>query len=231
MLSAHYIIIAGGLIWYIKYLVPIKLTFILNKKKTFFNRQNKIKIAGFLPLFILTISISFVIIHGFVEYNEDRLTKNIIPNPIVGIGIKTEIIGAILPKSGSFASTGIPTITALKIAEQDVNEFFQKTNSSMRVKLQIEDSKTNPSETLNAIKRLHKANAKILVGPMTSAAVNAIINYTNENDIVLISQSSTSPALSIVGDNLFRFVPDNKNQGKYIAKQMWNNGIKIVVPM
>lgn len=231
LLSAHYIIIAGGLIWYIRYLVPIKIPFIMNKQKTFFSRQNKMKIAVFFPLFILTISISFVIIYGLVEYNEDLLTKNIIPTPVGGAGIKTEIIGAILPKSGSFASTGIPTITALNIAEQDVNEFFQKTNSSMRVKLQIEDSKTNPSETLNAIKRLHKANAKIIVGPMTSAAVNAVINYTNENDMVLISQSSTSPALSVVGDNLFRFIPDDKNQGKYMAKKMWESGIKIVVPM
>ena len=231
LLSAHYVIIAGGLIWYIKYLVPIKIPFIMNKQKTFFSRQNKMKIAVFFPLFILTISISFVIIYGLVEYNEDLLTKNIIPTPVGGAGIKTEIIGAILPKSGSFASTGIPTITALNIAEQDVNEFFQKTNSSMRVKLQIEDSKTNPSETLNAIKRLHKANAKVIVGPMTSAAVNAVINYTNENDMVLISQSSTSPALSIVGDNLFRFIPDDKNQGKYMAKKMWDSGIKIVVPM
>lgn len=231
LLSAHYIIIAGGLIWYIRYLVPIKIPFIMNKQKTFFSRQNKMKIAVFFPLFILTISISFVIIYGLVEYNEDLLTKNIIPTPVGGAGIKTEIIGAILPKSGSFASTGIPTITALNIAEQDVNEFFQKTNSSMRVKLQIEDSKTNPSETLNAIKRLHKANAKVIVGPMTSAAVNAVINYTNENDMVLISQSSTSPALSVVGDNLFRFIPDDKNQGKYMAKKMWESGIKIVVPM
>ena len=231
LLSAHYIIIAGGLIWYIKYLVPIKIPFIMNKQKTFFSRQNKMKIAVFFPLFIITISISFVIIYGLVEYNEGLLTKNIIPTPVGGAGIKTEIIGAILPKSGSFASTGIPTITALNIAEQDVNEFFQKTNSSMRVKLQIEDSKTNPSETLNAIKRLHKANAKVIVGPMTSAAVNAVINYTNENDMVLISQSSTSPALSIVGDNLFRFIPDDKNQGKYMAKKMWDSGIKIVVPM
>ena len=231
LLSAHYIIIAGGLIWYIRYLVPIKIPFIMNKQKTFFSRQNKMKIAVFFPLFIITISISFVIIYGLVEYNEGLLTKNIIPTPVGGAGIKTEIIGAILPKSGSFASTGIPTITALNIAEQDVNEFFQKTNSSMRVKLQIEDSKTNPSETLNAIKRLHKANAKVIVGPMTSAAVNAVINYTNENDMVLISQSSTSPALSVVGDNLFRFIPDDKNQGKYMAKKMWDSGIKIVVPM
>ena len=49
--------------------------------------------------------------------------------------------------------------------------------------------------------------------------------------LYLISQSSTSPALSIVGDNLFRFVPDDKNQGKFIAKKMWDSGIKIVVPM
>lgn len=231
LLSAHYIIIAGGLIWYIKYLVPNKIPSILNTKKIFFNRQDKIKIAIFFPLLILTISISFVIIYGLVEYDEDHLTKNIIPTQIAGTGIKTEIIGAILPKSGSFASTGIPTITSLKIAEQDVNEFFQKTNSSLRVKLQIEDSKTNPTETLNAIKRLDKANAKIIVGPMTSTAVNAVMNYSNENDIVLISQSSTSPALSIVGDNLFRFVPDDKNQGEFIAQKMWDNGIKIVVPM
>ncbi|MGI9009586.1 MAG: hypothetical protein ACR2F1_00160 [Nitrososphaeraceae archaeon] len=49
LLSAHYIIIAGGLIWYIKYLVPIKIPSILNKKKTFFNRQNKIKNCCFFP--------------------------------------------------------------------------------------------------------------------------------------------------------------------------------------
>ena len=231
LLSAHYIIIAGGLIWYIKYLVPIKIPSISYRKKTSFNRQNKIKIAIYFPLFILTTSISFVIIYGLVEYDEVHLPTNTIPTQVAGTGIKTEIIGAILPKSGSFASTGIPTITSLKIAEQDVNEFFQKTNSSLRVKLQIEDSKTNPTETLNAIKRLDKANAKIIVGPMTSTAVNAVMNYSNENDIVLISQSSTSPALSIVGDNLFRFVPDDKNQGKFIAKKMWDSGIKIVVPM
>ena len=57
LLSAHYIIIAGGLIWYIKYLVPIKIPFILIKKMTFFSRVNKIKIAVFSPLFILTISV------------------------------------------------------------------------------------------------------------------------------------------------------------------------------
>jgi uncharacterized membrane protein len=36
LLSAHYIIIAGGLIWYIKYLIPMKIPLILIKKKTFF---------------------------------------------------------------------------------------------------------------------------------------------------------------------------------------------------
>jgi hypothetical protein len=57
LLSAHYIIIAGSLIWYIKYLVPIKIPLILIKKKTFFSREKKIKIHVYFPLFILNISV------------------------------------------------------------------------------------------------------------------------------------------------------------------------------
>jgi hypothetical protein len=56
LLSAHYIIIAGGPIWYIKYLVSIKIPFILIKKKTFISRENKIKIA----VFSLSLSLLFL---------------------------------------------------------------------------------------------------------------------------------------------------------------------------
>ena len=32
------------------------------------------------------------------------------------------------------------------------------------------------------------------------------------------------------GDNVFRFVPDDIHQAQAISKQMWNDGIRIVVP-
>jgi branched-chain amino acid transport system substrate-binding protein len=92
------------------------------------------------------------------------------------------------------------------------------------------DSKTSPEESLAAIKKLHENGAKIIVGPATSTAVSAVKGYADANNIILISYSSTSPLLSIKGDNLFRLVPDDTYQGKIIAQRMINDGIKVIVP-
>ena len=58
----------------------------------------------------------------------------------------------------------------------------------------------------------------MIIGPATSAAVQGVKDYADKNDILL-------------GDNLFRFVPDDTHQGEAIAKKMWNDGMRIIVPM
>ena len=93
------------------------------------------------------------------------------------------------------------------------------------------DSKTSPEESLVAIKKLHENGAKIIVGPSIGNTVNAVREYANANNIILISYSSTSPLLSIKGDNLFRLVPDDTNQGKIVAERMISDGIKVIVPI
>ncbi len=92
------------------------------------------------------------------------------------------------------------------------------------------DSKTSPEESLIAIKKLHENGANIILGPATSTAVSAVKEYADANNIILISYASTSPLLSIEGDNLFRLVPDDTNQGKKIAEKMIKDGIKVIVP-
>lgn len=38
--------------------------------------------------------------------------------------------------------------------------------------------------------------------------------------------------LLVVGlDNLFRFVPDDTNQAEFISNKMWDDGIRVVVPI
>jgi branched-chain amino acid transport system substrate-binding protein len=59
----------------------------------------------------------------------------------------------------------------------------------------------------------------------------SVREYANQHDIILISPSSTSPALSIANDNLFRFVPDDKNQAEFISNKMWDDGIRVVIPI
>jgi branched-chain amino acid transport system substrate-binding protein len=59
----------------------------------------------------------------------------------------------------------------------------------------------------------------------------SVKDYPNLHDVILISPSSTSAALSIADDNLFRFVPDDGNQAEFISNKMWNDWIRVVIPM
>ena len=144
---------------------------------------------------------------------------------------KEFVVGAIIPFTGSYASIGKSTKVALEKAEYDVNKYFEKMNSSSRFNLVMANSKSSPEDSLEAIKQLHSFGAKIIVGPATSTAVSAAKEYADTNNIILISYSSTSPLLSLEGDNLFRLVPDDINQGKVIAQRMIDDGIKVVVPI
>jgi ABC-type branched-subunit amino acid transport system substrate-binding protein len=144
---------------------------------------------------------------------------------------KEFVIGAILPFTGSLSSMGKSVKIALEEAQNDVNKHFEEMNSPSYFRILMADSKTSPEESLVAIKKLHENGAKIIVGPATSTAVSAAEEYADANDIILLSYASTSPLLSIEGDNLFRLVPDDTYQGKIIAERMINDGIKVIVPL
>lgn len=132
--------------------------------------------------------------------------------------------------TGAWSSGGKSIKIAVEKAEKDVNNYFEK-NSSIRTRLLVEDSKTDPVESIHALKRLIDSNVRIVIGPATSAAVMSVKDYANQHDVILISPSSTSAALSIADDNLFRFVPDDRNQAEFISNKMWNDGIRVVIPM
>jgi ABC-type branched-subunit amino acid transport system substrate-binding protein len=43
--------------------------------------------------------------------------------------------------------------------------------------------------------------------------------------------SSTAPSLAIAGNNVFRFVPDDTHQAQAISREMWQDGVRVIVPM
>jgi branched-chain amino acid transport system substrate-binding protein len=140
-------------------------------------------------------------------------------------------IGLISSLTGAWSSGGKSIKIAVEKAEKDVNNYFENKNSTIRTRLLVEDSKTDPVESVHALKRLIDSDVKIVIGPVTSAAVMSVKDYANQHDVILISPSSTSAALSIADDNLFRFVPDDRNQAEFISNKMWNDGIRVVIPM
>ena len=240
LLSAHYLLIAGGLIWYLRYSIKWQ------SKDLIFKITTKIRRNGISKkvLFTSITLISFLIFSGLYftnvfsgDENKDFFIKKSSSNAQLlskynEDGRKEFVVGAILPFTGSFSSIGKSVKVALEKAEYDVNKHFEDINSSSsHFNLLMADSKTSPEESLVAIKKLHENGAKIIVGPATSTAVSAAKEYADANNIILISYSSTSPLLSIKGDNLFRLVPDDTNQGKIIAERMISDGIKVIVPI
>ncbi|MGB8087670.1 MAG: penicillin-binding protein activator [Nitrososphaeraceae archaeon] len=139
-------------------------------------------------------------------------------------------IGALLPLSGVRASSGKSTETALVRALEDVNAYFSDSNSSIRFDLVVLDTESDPAISLEKLKLLAKNDIRIVIGPATSAEVGAVKNFADKNDIIIMSHSSTAPSLAVEGDNVFRFVPDDLNQAKEIAKEMWSQGIRMVIP-
>ena len=240
LLSAHYLLIAGGLIWYLRYYIKWQSKGLIFKiiTKVRRNETSKKVLLGSI------ISVSFLIFAGFYYTNifssddEDLFIKKT-PNPQLSSnydedGRKEFVVGAILPLTGSFSSIGKSIKVALEKAEYDVNKHFEDINSSSsssHFNLLMANSKTSREESLAAIKKLHENGATIIVGPSISSTVDAAREYADANNIILISYSSTSPLLSIEGDNLFRLVPDDTNQGKIVAERMISDGIKVIVPI
>ncbi len=237
LLSAHYLLIAGGLIWYLRYFIKWQ------SKDLIFKIHRKIRNGTSKKVLFTSITlISLLIFSGLYftnvfsgDENKDSFIKKTFNPQLLSKynedGKKEFVVGAILPFTGSFSSIGKPIKVALEKAEYDVNKHFEDINSSSHFTLLMADSKSNPEESLVAIKRLHENGAKIIVGPAFGATVNAAKEYADANNIILISYSSTSPLLSIEGDNLFRLVPDDTNQGKIVAERMISDGIKAIVPI
>jgi branched-chain amino acid transport system substrate-binding protein len=234
LLSAHYIIIAGGLVWYVKLLrQPDHSSLYSNSLLPFLLKRKN--------MLIIIMIVSLVIVmpltnHFFINASHENSFLSTIffrddfPTPFrqndheITIGLITSI-------SGAWASGGKAIKVAAELAEKDVNNYFENKNSSIRIRLLTENSKTDPVETIRVIQRLTDSGAKIIIGPATSAALMSIKDYAMKHDIILISPSSTSPALSTPGDNIFRFVPDDRNQAKFIAEKMWHDGVRVVIPM
>ena len=111
-----------------------------------------------------------------------------------------------------------------------MNGYFSKINSNTRVGLIIEDTQTNPANSLERLKNLAAKGVRIVIGPATSADVQAVEDYANKNGILIISPSSTARSLS-GGYNVFRFVLDNTHQAEAISRHIWQDGIRVVVPI
>jgi ABC-type branched-subunit amino acid transport system substrate-binding protein len=65
-------------------------------------------------------------------------------------------IGAITSMTGTWSSGGKAVGIALEMAQNDVNTYLAQKNSTLRIDLPVEDSKTDPNEAIHALEGLQK---------------------------------------------------------------------------
>ncbi|MGZ4901436.1 MAG: ABC transporter substrate-binding protein [Halobacteriota archaeon] len=143
---------------------------------------------------------------------------------------KTVTIGALVPLTGTAASTGANVNSTIHVAVADVNEYLSATNESTRIQLITEDTGATPEGALAAINALHADGVTAVIGPYSSAELTAVAPYAQENGTVLINYGSTVPSLNVTRENVFRIVPDDSHQGPALASVVGEQGVRLLIP-
>jgi hypothetical protein len=236
--GAEYLILAGGLLWFNKFLAIYKNQGTASATNTtsqdyskitngLGNRNNTPNRIRYLQVLVAVILVGGILSYGFIASGATESTRYFGPVE----GANTILIGALLPLSGTLSSFGESAEASLRLAVDDVNNQLAKSGSSSRVGLVIEDTKTDPNVAREKLMDLASKGIRIVIGPATSANVAAVKEYADENGILIVSSSSTAPSLAIPNDNVFRFVPDDTYQAEALAKKMWDEGTRVVIPI
>ena len=140
-------------------------------------------------------------------------------------------IGGLFPLTGESASIGKQLQVAAELAVDDFNEYLHEQGAEWQVELISEDTGTNPDQALEKIQLLHARGIMLVAGPATDSATEPVKAYADLNGILLVDCCSTSPALTIGGDGVYRPIPDDGNQGAAVASILKTDGITAMVPM
>jgi len=103
-------------------------------------------------------------------------------------------IGAILPLTGDFAEYGKDELSALELFIEEWNSKNDK-----KIKLLVEDSRTDPKEAVSALNRLLLENPKVFltVGSSISLALQPIINEKQIPTIAVAANPDTAKGFMI----------------------------------
>ncbi|MEM2211155.1 MAG: ABC transporter substrate-binding protein [Nitrososphaerales archaeon] len=140
-------------------------------------------------------------------------------------------IGIVLPLTGGLATYAENEKVTLEKGLEEINSLLKQTGAPLTIKLLIEDSETKPDVALEKLKSLAAKGVKVVIGMMSSGEVRNVKGYADANKILIISPSSTAPALAIPDDYIFRFCPDDTKQGPAMAKTIRVSGVEYIIPV
>ena len=124
-------------------------------------------------------------------------------------GAETLKIGGLLSLTGGWSTLGKAGQEAFLLAVQDAEQDLADAGKELVIETSIGDTKLDTSLTIALLQDLSANGYNVVIGPQGSGEVRAIKSLADQKDILIISPGSTAGSLSIAGDNVIRFAPDD----------------------
>ena len=144
---------------------------------------------------------------------------------------RTIEIGGLFSLSANLTALGQDSKAAMELAIEDMNAMFVKNKSSIRLAGVINDTQLDPAKALTLLKAQAGEGITCIIGPSSSAEVDAVKSFADANNLLVISHYSTAGRLAITDDNIFRFCPSDMSEGPAVAALCALDGITALVPL
>ena len=138
----------------------------------------------------------------------------------------TLTIGVIGPMTGSLAlyGTGISEGAELAVSEINAAGGLKVGDTTYTLVTETKDDQGDSTECLNAMNSLIADGVQFVVGSATSGCSSAITSTANSEQVLMITPSGTSDALTSTMDYVFRTCFADSFQGKLAAQWCLDNG-------
>jgi len=108
----------------------------------------------------------------------------------------------------------------------EANQAYHDAGSTKHIEAVVRDSGSNFIIALGQLMQLHEEGIRVVVGPVASESCEVLLEYANQNDMLLLTGASTAVSLAIEGDNLMRFVYNDTYQSQAIVDRLIHDDIR-----
>ena len=131
-------------------------------------------------------------------------------------------IGVMYPLTGDAAAYGLPIQKTTKYAADEINA--KGGVNGKKLELIYEDSKCNPKDGNAAAQKLINIDkVKVIIGGVCSGETLGAAPLANDNKVVMVSPSATSPDITAKGgDFVFRLAPSDAFAGVVASDYAYN---------
>ncbi|WP_455582203.1 ABC transporter substrate-binding protein [Dysosmobacter sp.] len=133
------------------------------------------------------------------------------------------LLGTISPNTGNLATYGSAILNGVNLAVEEINAAGGVLGTTLEVV--SADDQGDPTECQNAFNSLVTQGVGLIVGSVTSSCTSAITDAANEEEVCLMSPSSTADSITTEDDYVFRACYADSFQGAIAAAYAKQSGL------